>query len=109
MAGNFAALWPTDSFSALKISNPFKIVPKVQDASNILRVGFALSKWPHFNSTYLVRVPFLTGIAVHMVSYRTPMITVKTIIKVNFLFQLHVYSTYALLALAHRKSNTVHW
>ena len=65
MAGNFAALWPTDpKFSVLKDLNPFKTVSKVQEASIILRVGFALSKWPHFNSIYLVRVPFLTGIAV---------------------------------------------
>ena len=27
-------------------------------------VGFAHYKRPHFNSTYVVRVPFLTGIAV---------------------------------------------
>ena len=38
---------------------------KFQETSNILRVDFALSKWPHFNSVYLVRVPFLTGIAVN--------------------------------------------
>ena len=28
------------------------------------KLGFALSKSPHFNSVYLVRVPFLTGISV---------------------------------------------
>ena len=28
-------------------------------------VSFALSKWPHFISIYLVRVPFLTSIAVN--------------------------------------------
>ena len=27
-------------------------------------MSFALSKWPHFNSIYLVRVPFLNSIAV---------------------------------------------
>ena len=65
MAGIFAALWPIKpKFSALKDLNPFRTVSKAQEASNILRVGFALSKWPHFNSIYLVRVPFLTGIAV---------------------------------------------
>ena len=69
VAGNFATLWPTDpKFSVLKDLNPFKTVPKVQEASIILRVGFALSKWPHFNSIYLVRVPFLTGIAVFSLS-----------------------------------------
>ena len=65
MAGNFAALWPTDpKFSAIKDLNPFQTVSKVQEASSILRVAFALSKWPHFNSIYLVRVPFLTSIDV---------------------------------------------
>ena len=39
-------------------------MPKVQEASIILRMGFALSKRPHFNSAYVVRVPFLTGITV---------------------------------------------
>ena len=71
-AGNFEALWPTDpKFSALKDLNLFKTVPKVQEASIILRVGFALSKWPHFNSIYLVRVPFLTRIAVFIHSSST--------------------------------------
>ena len=69
MAGNFAALWSADlKFSALKDLNPFNTVPKVQEASIVLRVGFSLSKWPHFNSIYLVRVPFLTGIAVYLSS-----------------------------------------
>ena len=31
----------------------------------IFDVYFAQSKWPYFNSTYLVRVILLTGIAVH--------------------------------------------
>ena len=39
-------------------------MPKVQEASRILRMGFGLSKRPNFNSIYLVRVLFLTGIAV---------------------------------------------
>ena len=65
-AGNFAALWPTDpKFLALKDLNPFKTVSKVQKTSSILRVGFALSKWPHFNSAYLLRVPYSSGIAVY--------------------------------------------
>ena len=55
MAGNFAALWPTDpTFSALKDLNPFKIVYKVQEASSILRMGFARLDWPHFNRAYVV-------------------------------------------------------
>ena len=36
-----------------------------QEASSILRGVFACSKRPHFNSTYAVRVPFLTGVAVY--------------------------------------------
>ena len=51
---------------ALKDLNPLQIESKVQEASIISRVGFALSKWPHFNSIYLVRVPFLNGIAVQI-------------------------------------------
>ena len=65
MAGNFAALWPTDpKFLALKYLNPFKTVSKFQRTSSILRVGFTLSKWPHFNSGCLLRVPYSSGIAV---------------------------------------------
>ena len=68
-ASNFAALWPTDSkFSTIKDLNLFKRYTKNQKAGSILKVDFALSKWPHFNSIYLVRVPFLTNIAVS--SYR---------------------------------------
>ena len=55
MVSNFAAFLPTDpKFLALKDLNPFKFVSKVQNASIILRVGFDLPKWPHFNSIYLV-------------------------------------------------------
>ena len=65
MAGNFAALWPTDpKFSALKDLNPFKTVSKVQEASSILRVVFALSKWPHLLRVYLVTVRFHLILAV---------------------------------------------
>ena len=55
MGGNFAALWPTDpKFLALKDLNLFKTVSKVQKTSSILRVGFALSKWPHLHRAYVV-------------------------------------------------------
>ena len=55
IACNFAALWPTDLKSlALKDLNPFKTVSKVQKTSSILRVGFALSKWPHLHRAYVV-------------------------------------------------------
>ena len=39
---------------------------KVQKVSITLRMGFALSKRPYFNSIHLARVPFLNGIAVYM-------------------------------------------
>ena len=59
MAGNFAALWPTDpNFLALEDLNPFKKLWKVQQPSGILKVGFALSKWPHLHSAYVVSVLF---------------------------------------------------
>ena len=44
MARNFAAILPIDpKFSALKDLNPFKTLPKAQEASSILTVGLALS------------------------------------------------------------------
>jgi len=48
-ASNFDALWPTDPiFTVFKDLNPFKRYFKYQEAGSILRVIFALSKWPHF-------------------------------------------------------------
>ena len=32
---------------------------KFQEAGKILRVGFALSKWPHLDSVYLLRWQFV--------------------------------------------------
>ena len=50
-ASNFEELWPTDPiFTALKDLNLLKKYTKNQEASSILRVDFALSKWPHFIS-----------------------------------------------------------
>ena len=64
-AGNFEALLCTDPiFTALKVLNPFKKYNKNQEASYNFKLGFALSNRPHFNSVYLVRVPFLNSIAV---------------------------------------------
>ena len=64
-AGNFEALWLIDPiFTALKVLNPLKRYFKHQEASYNFKLGFALSNRPHFNSVYLVRGPFLTGIAV---------------------------------------------
>ena len=48
----------------MKVLNPLKRYLKNQEASYNFKLGFALSKRPHFNSVYLVRVPFLNGIAV---------------------------------------------
>ena len=48
----------------MKDLNPFKIVLKVHGASSILRMGFALSKYPHFNGAYLVKVRFSLDLAV---------------------------------------------
>ena len=54
MAGNFAALWPTDSkFLATKDLNLLKKHTKNQMASSILKVVFAFSKWPHLHRDLL--------------------------------------------------------
>ena len=42
----------------------FQKYKKNQEASYNFKLDFDLSNRPHFNSVYLVRVPFLTGIAV---------------------------------------------
>ena len=50
MAGNFAAPWPTDSkFLSIKDLNLFQKYTKTREASSILRVIFAISKWPHLH------------------------------------------------------------
>ena len=65
-AGNFKALCPTDpKFLALKDLKLLKRYIKYQETSYNFRLGFALSNRPHFNSTYLLRVPFSSGIAVY--------------------------------------------
>ena len=53
-------------FTALKDLNRFQKYEKDQEASYNFKLDFALSNRPHFNSVYLVRVPFLTGIAVYL-------------------------------------------
>ena len=50
----------------IESSKPFKKYNKNQEASYNFKLGFALSNRPHFNSVYLIRVPFLNGIAVPM-------------------------------------------
>ena len=56
-ASNFEATWPKDpKFWALKDLNLFLKRVKFQCTGSILRLGFARSKWPHFNRAYLVTV-----------------------------------------------------
>ena len=55
-------------------------MPKFQEAGSILRVGFALSKCPHFDSVYLLDWPF------------------ALLLIVNFLFKiLSVHCAYILI------------
>ena len=44
----------TPNFSALKDLILFSTVSKDQKASSILKVGFALSKWPHLHRAYVI-------------------------------------------------------
>ena len=75
MASNFAAFWPTDlKFSALKDLSLFSTESKAQEASSILKVGFALSKWPHFHRVYLVTVCKRSSIVVYLC---TAMLTIN--------------------------------
>ena len=63
--GNFEAIWPKDlKTSGIKVLNRFKKYAKYQEASSILWVGFALSKWPHLHRAYVVTVPFILILAV---------------------------------------------
>ena len=65
-ASNFEALKSTDLiFTVIKDLNLLKRHINNQEAGYNFRLGFALSNRPHFNSVYLVRVPFLTSIAVY--------------------------------------------
>ena len=64
-ASNFEALLTTNPIlTALKDLNLLKKHIKNQEANKNYKLGFALSKRPQVNSVYLVRVPFLTSIAV---------------------------------------------
>ena len=66
MAGNFAALWSIGpKFSAFKDLMFFSTVSKAQEASSILKVGFALSNWPHFYSLFSNRFKW-SSIAVYV-------------------------------------------
>ena len=64
--GNFEAIWPKDlKTSGIKVLNRFKKYAKYQEASSILWVGFALSKWSHLHRAYVVTMPFILILAVH--------------------------------------------
>ena len=52
-------------FTEFKDLNLLKKYTKNQEASNIFRIGFALSKRPHLFRAYLVTVSFPSFIAVH--------------------------------------------
>ena len=56
---------------------------KYQETSCNFRLGFALSNRPHFNSTYLLRVPFSSGIAVFLNDFLSIQI-LKYIILIDF-------------------------
>ena len=56
---DFKAIWPKDlKISAIKDLNRLKKYTKYQKASSMLRVGFALSKYPYFNRAYVVSSGF---------------------------------------------------
>ena len=59
----------------MKDLNLLKKYIKNQEASYNFKLGFALSNRPHFNSVYLVRVPFLNGIAVYYYVFYVPYFT----------------------------------
>ena len=68
--GNFEAIWPKDlKTSGIKVLNRFFKYAKYQEASIILWVGFALSKWPHLHRAYVVTVPFILILAVHFIEF----------------------------------------
>ena len=68
-ASNFAALWPTDSkFLAFKHLNLLKKHTKNQENNSILRVGFALSKWPHLHREWPKNEFFCKALYFHLIS-----------------------------------------
>ena len=71
-ASNFAAPWSTDlKFLAFKDLNPFSRCAKFQEATSILRLSFALSKWLHFDSVHLLGGPFVLLLIVHFHCYES--------------------------------------
>ena len=95
-ASNFEVLWPKDlKFSAFQDVFFFSIVSKVQEASSILRVGFALSKWPHFHRAYLVTV------------CKRKLVVYVSMLTQDFFFA--VYRKTALTKLHNRLCFGIHW
>ena len=57
--GNFEAIWSKEfKILAIKDLNRLKKYVKYQEASSILKVGFALSKYHYFNRAYVVSSGF---------------------------------------------------
>ena len=57
--GNFAALWPTNPILTVWKDLNSQCTLAVQDTGSILRVYFALLKWPQFDIVYLQRERFV--------------------------------------------------
>ena len=69
--GNFEAIWSKDlKFLAIRDLNRLKKYVKYQEASSILRMSFALSKWPHLHKAYVVTVPFIQILAVQYLIWK---------------------------------------
>ena len=68
IASNLKVLWPTDmKYSALKDLNLFQTVSKVQEASRILKMVFALSKWSHLlHKMGFVHSQMVTTVHIHI-------------------------------------------
>ena len=80
----------------MKDLNLFKKYTKNQEVSYNFKLGFVLSNRPHFNSVYLVRVPFLTGIAVHKIS--------KMDVEMNYFMLASLYTVFVFPARAKSQS-----
>ena len=96
MAGNFAAHWPTDpKFSAWKDLNLLKKHTKNQEASSILRVVFALSKWPHLHREWPKRRFHVTVAVCNLNSNYPHFISLaakKSIFSASHFILLHIQS-----------------
>ena len=64
---NFVATWPTESHdTSLEISQTLsKQILSTQRTDRIFKLGFSLSKWPHFHSVYLLGVPIFSFTTVY--------------------------------------------